>query len=491
MKTILLFFFGILAIASASKTPIPTAWIDEVEEWMLEGLRIDSSSIPLPGNERAFVEYIAGILEEENIDFNIYDIPLPGTPLLLPTLVATIDGSETGYLMMSSHSDTIEISTMQDALLGEVVDGYIVGRGALDMKHQVIWNLAAMVWTKRLELPIIKGLMMAVFPGEELGLLGAMLSASDPAFHTIFSNVEMSIDEVGGVTTNVLGKTFMPITFGEKGACWMKIDVNSFTVHGSSFILPSTLPLYKLAAAIGYIYADNGINEPVYTELSTTMLNEIEAAVSRSNRATIRNLKTGCKYHRVAESLTTSDALGSRFLIPQLQRLYHGTSIDGSYSITNTPYSVSAIFSALVFPGESCQVAIDEVMSKIADDSITITRYIPTGMSPDLAEIILAGSEEDINDPNLSKMFAAISTIVGSDMPGVAPIHSITPALTDCTVMKNMFGIPCIGFSPMHLEPGTFFEDFIHSAEDRCPLYAFRNGTLILFHSVERYITTP
>jgi acetylornithine deacetylase/succinyl-diaminopimelate desuccinylase-like protein len=231
MNRFFLVFVGILAITSGSKTTIPVEWIDEAVVWFQESLRIDSSSIPLPGNERAFVEYIAGILEDEEITNTIYDLPLPGTPLLLPMLVATIEGSEAGYLMLSSHSDTIEIATMTEALSGDIVDGYVVGRGALDMKHQVIQNLATMVWTKRLGLPIAKGLMMALFPGEELGLLGTIRAASDPMFYDIFADVEIALDEVGGITTNVLGKTFMPITFGEKGACWMKIDVNSLTIH--------------------------------------------------------------------------------------------------------------------------------------------------------------------------------------------------------------------------------------------------------------------
>jgi acetylornithine deacetylase/succinyl-diaminopimelate desuccinylase-like protein len=490
MKSILLVIMMVVCGCLGLRSTITSAMVDEAVGWFQDALRIDSSSIPMPGNELAFVQYLQGKLQAEGITATIYNIPLPGTPINMPMLIAKLPGVQQKYLMMSSHSDTVELSTMDpsDALSGAIIDGYVVGRGAMDMKQQVIANMASMIWTKRLNVPLQKGLMMAVFPGEELGMLGAMLAASDPVLSQLFANVEMAIDEVGGVTTDILGKTFMPITFGDKGACWIDMQVNASIAHGTSYLPTSSLAIYKMAEAVTYIYADNAINNPIYTDVNTIMLSELEHAFNAPYKNLIRRMEIPWKFHTAAEQLASSDTVGAKFLMPQLTRIYHVVEIDSFHALTSTPDKANAIVSALVFPGESCQDAIDEISSKIADESIQFSRHIPDGMSPDFADFILGGSYENPYDPHLTAMFNAIKSVIPIDMPNVTPIHAIDQALSDCTALRTILGIPCIGFEPTRLEPSTYFTDFIHSTYDECPLAGYREGIVLFYHAIQAYV---
>jgi len=181
--------------------------------------------------------------------------------------------------MLSSHSDTAQLSNMPDALLGEVVDGYIVGRGAIDMKYRVIYDLAQLVWSKRLNLTQARGTLMAVFPGEEQGLLGVGMTPSFP-FFSRFENVTITIDEAAGVTAEVMGSTVMTVGIGERGACPVKLTVDNEDSHPCAYrpFASNSIPVLSKA----FVSAAGTVFPPHYTDVNRLFLSDLGECISRS-----------------------------------------------------------------------------------------------------------------------------------------------------------------------------------------------------------------
>ena len=480
-----------LFVSSSFSTTIPSAWIDEGVAWLQEAITIDSSSIPMPGNEWNFVDFLTGILTTEGITYNVHTLTIPGTPITMPLLVATLSGSSGKYSMLLSHSDTVETSSMpiDMALSGEIVNGYIEGRGSVDMKFKTIYDLCTMVFTKRLNLQLEKGLMMAVFPAEELGLLGSMLAASDPLIAPIFEDVELALGELGGTTVDVMGKTVMPVAFGEKGGCWITATVTSELVHSTVYAPVNSLATFKLAGVLQSVYKLGAVNNPVYSDLVDTTLEELENIVPPSQKHIITKLKTAWTFPLGTLQMMSRYMNAASFLLPQMTRIYQCVKLDSFYSPTMIPATATALFSALVFPGDTCQAAIDELKSRVNDNSVVIERYIPPGMSPEFADVVVGGSTQDIDDPALSAMYDVISAKVASEMPQVSTVHAIGTALSDCTMLKGILGMPCIGFTPLKLDSWDTMLTLAHSDHEKIPYESFKTGLAVFFHIMEEYST--
>ena len=136
-------------------------------------VQIDTSDPP--GNETRAVDYLKQVLDAEGIPYETYD-PGDGRTSLVARLAGT--GERGKALILLSHTDVVPFERDQwtvDPLGGEVRDGYVWGRGALDMKSQGIMQLITFLLHHRMRLPLARDLVFMAVADEEAGVFGGAL----------------------------------------------------------------------------------------------------------------------------------------------------------------------------------------------------------------------------------------------------------------------------------------------------------------------------
>ena len=200
----------------------------EAIELLSRYLQIDTTNPP--GNELKGVAFFANILDKERVDYKIYEAT-PGRQ----SIKATIPGTgEKGPIMLLNHIDVVPVQADQwsfNPFSGEVKDGFIHGRGALDMKGQGIMELLAFLDVKRKELTPCRDLIFLAAADEEAGGKNGveyLLENYPDDF-----KVDFVLNEGGyGINDILLTRPVFMISTAEKGLCWLKLTRTGAPGHG-------------------------------------------------------------------------------------------------------------------------------------------------------------------------------------------------------------------------------------------------------------------
>jgi len=153
---------------TVSADSILQASLREEAVTLLQGLlRLDTQTPP--GNERLAADWIANVLHQEEILCDIVEAA-PTRATIVSRLKAE---HPTGRpVMLMGHTDVVTVEPGKwdhDPFGGDIIDGYVYGRGALDMKGQVAANLAVFLALKRAGLPLTRDVIFCAFADEEEG----------------------------------------------------------------------------------------------------------------------------------------------------------------------------------------------------------------------------------------------------------------------------------------------------------------------------------
>lgn len=184
-----------------------------------------------PGNEAACIEYIRGMLSEAGIQSAL----LAKDPNR-PNLIARLQGEgKAPPLLLYGHVDVVTTenqSWQNPPFEGRLVDGYVWGRGALDMKSGVAMMIAAFLRANAEGLRPPGDVVLAIVSDEEAGgEFGAKFLVEEHP--NLFKGIKYALGEFGGFTLQIGRKRFYPIMISEKQICWMKATVRGAGGHGS------------------------------------------------------------------------------------------------------------------------------------------------------------------------------------------------------------------------------------------------------------------
>jgi acetylornithine deacetylase/succinyl-diaminopimelate desuccinylase-like protein len=184
-----------------------------------------------PGNEVTCIRYINDLLQTAGIETTIL-----AKDDNRPNLIARIPGNGTAPpLLLQGHVDVVTTAKQawdHDPFAGEIMDGYVWGRGALDMKGGVAMMLAAFLraHAEGTELPGDL-IFTALSDEEDGGDYGVKFLVEQHPEQ--FEGVRYAIGEFGGFSMVVAGQKFYPIMVAEKQTCWLKLTVRGPAGHGS------------------------------------------------------------------------------------------------------------------------------------------------------------------------------------------------------------------------------------------------------------------
>jgi acetylornithine deacetylase/succinyl-diaminopimelate desuccinylase-like protein len=243
------FIFAIPVAASAQKPIDWDALSKEGQTILSQYLRINTTNPP--GNEIAAARFLKAILEKDGIEAQILDTAeLGGTHA---NLYARLKGNGSKKaIALLHHMDVVVATPSQwsvDPFSGEVKDGYIWGRGAIDMKGEAVAHLMAMLALKRSGAKLNRDIVFIANADEEFTSTGGIAFVKNHA--DLIKDVEYLITEA---TENsvVDGKVkYFAVGVAEKRTFWERLTVKGIPSHGSRPTKNNPVP--KLVAALDKI----------------------------------------------------------------------------------------------------------------------------------------------------------------------------------------------------------------------------------------------
>jgi acetylornithine deacetylase/succinyl-diaminopimelate desuccinylase-like protein len=429
---------------------------DRPVELLQRLLRFDTSNPP--GNEQECIEWIKGLLEALGCEVRI----LAQQPER-PNLVARISGrGESPPLLLQGHVDVVAArgEWQHGPFDGELADGYVWGRGALDMKGGVAMMLAAFMRAKASGGRPPGDVILCLLADEEAGSpLGADFLVREHA--ELFDGVRYSIGEFGGFTMDVAGRRFYPIMVAEKQICWTRATVRGPAGHGSMPIRGGAMG--KLGRLLQRL---DSRRLPVHvTPVARSMVQAIAADVP----ATLAVPLKGLLVPRLTDRLL--DAFGERGRIfdPLLHNTVSATIVQGGEKDNVIPDEISLSLDCRLLPGFAPEQLFAELRALSGVElEFEIVQHDPVSGEPEMALFeTLAGTLRELDVE-------------------AKPIPMLLPGVTDGRFFSRL-GIQTYGFLPMQLPPELPFMQLIHAPDERLPADAVEFGTRAIGRVLERF----
>ena len=301
-------------------------------ELLQQLIRFDTTNPP--GNEAACIDFVRSLLADVGVDSEVY----AKTPER-PNLVARLPGGSKPPLLLQGHVDVVTTAGQQwtrPPFSGDLVDGYVWGRGALDMKSGVSMLVHAFLRAAREQVELPGDVILAVLADEENGGdYGARFLAEEHP--ELFDGVRYALGEFGGFSQELGGRRFYPIQIAEKQICWLRATIRGAGGHGAMIQRGGTM------ARLGRLLRDLDRKRlPVHvTPAARAMLEGMAAALPRPQADVMRAVLKPRLTERIGSSTGVSFMLvtGSRWTISGLQR---PRATEGKAANTNRASGVSS-----------------------------------------------------------------------------------------------------------------------------------------------------
>ena len=435
------------ASMTTSSVPDPA---DEVVVLLSDLIRINTSNPTHP--ERPAAEWAAERLAEVDIDARIFESE-PGRA----SVVARVPGSDPtrSPLLIHGHLDVVPADAAEwtvHPFSGEVRDGYVWGRGAIDMKDMNAMTLAVLRnWARRDHRPPRDIVLAFVADEESGGAYGAhWLVDNHPE---LFADCSEAISEVGGYSHSIGNDLRLyPIETAEKGINWLRLRATGTPSHGS--MLHDDNAVTRLAAAVSRIGAYEF--PVVVTDTVRRFLEELAAL-------------TGLPIDpdNPEPSLRT---LGSaaRVIGSTIRNTANPTMLSAGYKANVIPGTAEATIDARFLPGHEAEMleTLDELIGEGIDRE-TLIRDIAVETSFDGAVV------------------DSMAEALRSEDPGARPVPYLMSGGTDAKSFSTL-GIRCFGFVPVRLPPDLDFITIWHGIDERVPIDGLRFGVRVLDRFLSR-----
>jgi acetylornithine deacetylase/succinyl-diaminopimelate desuccinylase-like protein len=425
-------------------------------ELLQQLIRFDTTNPP--GNEAGCIEYLRGLLAEAGCEAELY-----AKDPARPNLVSRLRGSGSrAPLLLQGHVDVVTTSGQnwtRPPFGGELVDGYVWGRGALDMKGGVAMMVSAFLRAAQEQTQLPGDVILTVLADEENGGdFGAKFLVEDHAH--LFEGVQWSLGEFGGFTLELGGRRLYPIQVAEKQICWLKARVPGRAGHGAMVQRGGTM------SRLGKFLRDlDRKRTPVHvTPPARAMIEGIAGAVARPQRDLLLALLKPRLTDRVLP------LLGERSMTmePLLRNTVNATIVRAGEKVNVVPAFVDVELDARALPGFGPDDVLAEVQVVVGDDvELELVRYDPGPPEPRLDQ------------------FEALAGIIRELEPGAVPVPLLQAGVTDARFFAQL-GIQNYGFLPLKL-PGDFrFTTLIHAPDERVPAEAIEFGAEAVFRALTR-----
>ncbi len=428
---------------------------DEVTRHLQALIRFET--VNPPGNETPLAEYLATVLEREGIPAEVIE-SAPGRG----NLVARIRGNGRARpLLLMAHSDVVSVERekwTRDPFGGELVNGCVWGRGAVDTKGLVACELGVMLLARRLGLPLERDLIFAVFADEEAG--GQFGACWMWQHRRELIDAEYAINEGGGMALELGGRRFYLCQTGEKGAARLRLTARGEPGH-ASMPIPNTAMQH---AARAILTLSTHTFPTVLTPTVIRLLRELGEALGKPVREQIAAVLADPTWERLA-ALPLGPA-ERRLLYAMTRNTAVPTIVHGGHRINVIPSEVVVEVDGRILPGQDPEVFAAEVQRLVGPN----------------VEVELTSRGRGLEAEPDSPLFRTICETMAELDPGARVVPYLVPGGTDA---KCLPGIKVYGFMPMRDHPEEF--DLAHAHDERISVSTLEFATRALFEIVTRF----
>ncbi|TKK89316.1 M20/M25/M40 family metallo-hydrolase [Herbidospora galbida] len=399
-----------------------------------ELIRIDTTN-PGPG-EREAAEYVAGLLSEVGLS----PVIVESAPRRA-SVICRVPGDSPDALLIHGHLDVVPADPADWALhpfSGEIADGYVHGRGAVDMKGSLAMTLA---WVRQGVRPR-RDLVLAFLADEEAtGEFGSRYVVSEHA--ELFEGCTEAISESGGFSVTMpSGVRVYPIGVGERGTAWMKVTARGVAGHGSK---PP---------------ADNAVAE-MARALTRVADHRWPLRLTPSVSALISELSDVLGMEIDPEDLSEVPLQAAALFKGVLRASTNPTMMNAGYKVNVIPSRAEAHIDGRFLPGFR-----DEFLETI--DGL---------LGPKLTREFI--NFEDAPSAPISGLFYELGDVLRAEDPLARPVPYVMTGGTDAKSFARL-GIKGYGFAPLLLPPDLDYFALFHGIDERVPIDALDFGVRAL-----------
>jgi acetylornithine deacetylase/succinyl-diaminopimelate desuccinylase-like protein len=420
-------------------------------------IRFDTSNPP--GNESACIAYINDLLTQAGFQTQIL-----ARDENRANLVTRLSGrGEAPPLLLYGHIDVVPAQGEEwthPPFAAEIADGYIWGRGTLDMKGAVAMMLVALMRAKAEGFVPPGDVVFAALSDEERGgNFGARYLVEEHS--DLFEGIRYALGEAGGIPLYLGERKVYPIMVAEKQMCWMKATVRGQGGHGSAPVQGAAMArLAKLLMAL------DRHRLPVHiTPVAREMIDQMAGALPRAQRTVMRQLLNPKLTDRILSLVGPLQGL----IAPLLHNTVSPTVLHGSSSVNVIPSEVSVELDGRLLPGHTPEDMIAELRAIVGDEvELEVVRFEP---GPPDADMGLYDMLTDI--------------LVQADPAGI-PIPLLVGGVTDGRHFARL-GIQTYGFTPMKMTPGFNYFRLAHGIDERIPVDSLDFGVEAIDQALHRF----
>jgi acetylornithine deacetylase/succinyl-diaminopimelate desuccinylase-like protein len=420
-------------------------------------IRFDTTNPP--GNEGECVKYINDLLTDAGFKTMIL-----AKDSKRPNLITRLQGrGDVPPLMLYGHVDVVTTAGQQwkhPPFAGNIVDGWVWGRGTLDMKGGIAMMLAAFLRAHAEGIkPAGDIIFTAVSDEEHGGNYGAKYLVENHKEQ--FKDIRYAIGEFGGFTFYVGQQRFYLIQVSEKQVCWMKAVLRGASGHGSLPIRGgATAQLAKVLQQV------EQHRLPVHmTPVVRQMLETMVSAVPDPTKSMLDQLLEPESTDKVLDQLGPQKLLFDALL----HNTVNVTTIHGGGKVNVIPGEIVFELDGRLLPGYTPDDIKAELQHLIGEKiAFEITQYDPNPAEPDMG------------------LFNTLSDILRAADPQGIPVPFLFFATTDARFFSQL-GIQTYGFLPMNLPPDFNFIQSLHATDERIPVAALEFGTKVMYALLQGY----
>lgn len=460
MKRALLAFLIVsllLPVEAAGQRSAEVDWQkagDEAVELLARYLRVDTTNPP--GNEARAAEFFAKILEKERIEHRVF-VSAPGRA----NLYARIKGNgRKRAVILLNHTDVVPADKRfwsADPLSGALVDGYLYGRGALDMKSLGAVQFMTLLLLKRAGVVLDRDVIFLATADEEAG--GREGAGWFVRNHPeLIKDAEFLLNE--GSSNAIVGREviFYGVGTTEKTPCWLRLTAKGTPGHGS--VPKEDSAPSRMLRALGKIEAYETqliITEPVARYFRSIAPLQTAADIRRAY-SDIRAAVADAWLRKILLASPYNAALLRNTIQPTVVQIGSKTNVIDTVAV--------AELDCRLLPGQRPEDFVAEIRRVIDDPSIEV-------------ETVLAFAATE--SPLETELYRAITDTILAEDRKARFVPTVLAGFTDSHFFRDL-GITCYGFSPF-LIPGEDASG-VHGNNERISVEVVRKGARLHYKIV-------
>ncbi len=418
-----------------------------------------------PGNEIVAANWVANLLHENGIEPTVLEL-FPGRG----NVVARLKGNgNRAPLMLYSHLDVVPVERERwtmDPFGGEIKDGYVYGRGALDMKGIGAMQLAVFLALARSGQALQRDIILAMTADEETGDNQGIGPLSEQ--HPELIRAEYALSEFGGFSMYIGNKCFYPVQTAEKGTAWMRMIAKGRPGHAS--VPHDDNAVVHLARAVDKL---GRAKLPMHmTATAQQFIFGIADGIGGATGAAMRTLASSSRTEFALDAVVRDPGLAA-----ELKAITHNTcsptGLQAGMKTNVIPSDATAILDCRTVPGCSTQDLIAELTMALGDDARHVEFIVDSDSFP---------CEFDFATP----LFDLIKAKLKQHDPTGIPVPTMMTGATDAKHLMKL-GTKCYGFSPMKFMPGEKAIEMVHGHDERVGIDSLAWGVRVLCETVGEF----